>query len=269
MGALYTDGQAKTRALLTYDDDALAACYTSRMSAAQGIRQRVRAELTREIKDAALRQVREYGAPALSLRAVARELGMASSAIYRYFPSRDDLLTALIVDAYEALGAAAEAADAAIPSDCFAERWMSVCRSVRAWANDHPHEYALIYGSPVPGYQAPEERTVGPATRMAAVLARLMNDAARVGALRITPGGPPLPQSVAENTSRLRQLLMNDVPEDAVARGLMAWTYLLGAVTAELFGHWKDTVGDYAEFFDYSVEWMRYLVGLPQAREFP
>ena len=80
---------------------------------APGVRARVRAELTREIAEVARRHLASDGAAALSLRAVARELGMASSAVYRYFPSRDDLLTALIVDAYDAMGEAAEVADAA------------------------------------------------------------------------------------------------------------------------------------------------------------
>src|SRR5215467_13783584 len=132
-------------------------------NASQTARQRARAELTREIKEAARRQLAETGAPQLSLRAVARELGMVSSALYRYFPSRDDLLTALIIDGYEALGAAVEEAEAAcVPSD-LAGRYRATCRAVRAWALVHPHEYALLYGSPVPGYRAPEE-TIGPAS---------------------------------------------------------------------------------------------------------
>src|SRR6516225_9412288 len=104
------------------------------MNAPMSARARVRAELTREIKDAARRQLAEEGAAALSLRAVARELGMVSSALYRYFPSRDELLTTLIVDAYDALGSAAEAADADCPRDRFAGRWLAVCRAVRRWA---------------------------------------------------------------------------------------------------------------------------------------
>src|SRR4051812_40311512 len=136
------------------------------MSTAQGARARARIEVTAAIKDEARKQLAEDGATKLSLRAVARELGMVSSALYRYFPSRDDLLTALIVDAYDAVGEAAEHAlakqrKAASP----AARWIAVCRAVRAWALAHPHEYALIYGSPVPGYTAPEA-TIGPAARV-------------------------------------------------------------------------------------------------------
>lgn len=221
--------------------------------------------MTREIKEAARRQLTTEGAAALSLRAVARELGMASSALYRYFPSRDELLTALIVDAYNALGEAAEAADAVCPRDRFAHRWLTTCRTVRSWGIEHPHEYALIYGSPVPGYHAPEERTIPPATRVAAVLGRLLNDAASAGALR-SPSPmpcPPLPASTSAAAARLREVLAMEIPDDAVGRALLSWTYLFGAVTFELFGHWKNTVGDYAEFFDYTVDCMRQLVGLP------
>src|SRR5919206_353118 len=148
-------------------------------------RERVRAELTAEITEAARRQLAEVGAAALSLRAVARELGMASSALYRYFPSRDELLTRLIIDGYDALGEAAEQADdgSAPPAD----RWLAVCRAVRAWARAHPQEYALLYGSPVPGYRAPQD-TVPAAARVGLLLGRVLGDAARAGLLPETAG---------------------------------------------------------------------------------
>ena len=113
---------------------------TAQASASQTARQRVRAELTREIKHEARRQLASHGAEGLSLRAVARELGMVSSALYRYFPSRDDLLTALIVDGYNAIGEVAERADAACPAGEHAGRWLAVCRAIRDWALAHPHE---------------------------------------------------------------------------------------------------------------------------------
>src|SRR5580693_5245314 len=131
-------------------------------------RERARAELTREIKDEARRQLATAGADGLSLRAVARSLGMVSSALYRYFPSRDDLLTALITDAYNSMGAAVEQAIADVDAGSGGGargQWTGACRRVRGWAREHPHEYALIYGSPVPGYRAPET-TIGPAARV-------------------------------------------------------------------------------------------------------
>jgi AcrR family transcriptional regulator len=122
------------------------------MNAGRTARERVRAELIREITEIARRQLATEGAAGLSLRAVAREMGMVSSAIYRYFPSRDDLLTALIIDGYNAVGTAVEKADAAWPAEDYAGRWLAACRAVREWALAHPHEYALVYGSPVPAY---------------------------------------------------------------------------------------------------------------------
>src|SRR5579885_2276359 len=132
---------------------------------AGSIRARVRAEMIDEIKTIARRRLAEEGTN-VSLRAIARDLGMVSSALYRYFPSRDDLLTALIVDAYNSLGEAAEKADAGVADrKDIAGRWLAVARAVREWALHRPHEYALIYGTPVPGYAAPPD-TVPPATRV-------------------------------------------------------------------------------------------------------
>ncbi|OEV23769.1 TetR family transcriptional regulator, partial [Streptomyces nanshensis] len=156
------------------------------MSRMQGARQRARGEITEAIKEEARRQLAEQGASRLSLRAVARELGVASSALYRYFPSRDELLTALIMDAYDALGAAAEEAlaEAESAGDSHLVRWRAVCRAVRGWSLAHPHEYALLYGSPVPGYAAPSA-TIRPASRAALALLTVLSDAYAVGALRV------------------------------------------------------------------------------------
>src|SRR5271170_7497326 len=124
---------------------------TATQNAPRTARERARAELTREIKEGARRQLAATGADGISLRAVAREVGMVSSAVYRYFPSRDDLLTALIVDAYDAVGDAAEQALSSRKRSGVVSRWLSVSKAIRTWALANPHEYALIYGSPVPG----------------------------------------------------------------------------------------------------------------------
>ena len=156
----------------------------STSSPAQGVRARVRAEMRASILDTARRHLAQEGASGLSLRAVARELGMASSAVYRYFPNRDALLTALIIDAYDSLGAAVEAAEATVPRADLLGRWVQIARSVRGWALEHPTLYALVYGSPVPGYAAPQD-TVGPATRVSRLLTTLLLDTMRAHG----PGG--------------------------------------------------------------------------------
>lgn len=97
------------------------------------------------------------GAAALSLRAVARDLGVVSSAVYRYVASRDELLTLLVVDAFTELADEVDAAVAGERDTSALRRFETIARAVRAWALREPSRYALLYGSPVPGYHAPAE----------------------------------------------------------------------------------------------------------------
>jgi AcrR family transcriptional regulator len=230
------------------------------MSASRTARERVRAELTREITEIARKQLATSGAPGLSLRAVAREMGMVSSAIYRYFPSRDDLLTALIIDGYNAIGEAVEKADAACARDDYTGRWLAVCRAVRGWALAHPHEYALLFGSPVPGYQAPQD-TIDPAMRDAAVYGRILVEAHAAGALRPPDDHPP-PESFAADAERMRALIMPDLPEEVIAKALYAWVTLFGMVSFELFGQFNNVITDRDAFFDHAMTWQARLLGL-------
>ena len=234
------------------------------MNASLTARARARAELTREIKEEARRQVAAEGAQRLSLRAVARELGMVSSAVYRYFPSRDSLLTALIIDAYDALGAAVESADSGQPRSDLRGRWRAICHSVRDWAVARPHEYALIYGSPVPGYQAPEE-TAPPASRVALALVAIIHDAAEAGGLRgpfVVDMSPKLSRSAAAEAARLEAIGFNGVADDAIIRSVAAWMQLFGAVNFEVFGRLGDIVEDVEAVFDQSVRDMSAFVGI-------
>ena len=237
---------------------------TATTSASRTARERARAELTREIKQEARRQLAAHGAQGLSLGAVARELGLVSSALYRYFPSRDELLTALIIDAYDALGDAAEAADAGRPAADIRGRWAATCHAVRNWALAHPHEYALIYGSPVPGYQAPQA-TVVPAARIARVAGGLVADAWREA--RVAGGGAapltPLPPELAEQAAVVADAIAPGVPGAVIARLLIAWTQLFGMISFELFGQFVGSADPADAFFGYAVEQMADFIGLP------
>ena len=231
------------------------------MSAA-GTRARVRAELTREITDVARRHLASGGTAALSLRAVARELGMASSAVYRYFPSRDDLLTALIVDAYDALGDAAERADAGVPPQDLRARWQATCSATRTWALAHPHEYALIYGSPVPGYSAPQT-TIGPATRVGGILCRIVAEAVRAGAADPARDATGADAALAPGVVSLIGLDGGDGTSSLAARAILVWTALFGLISFELFGHTNNVVEDHEGFFTDATDRMATLLGLP------
>ena len=206
-------------------------------------RERARAEITRGILDVARRYLATEGASALSLRAIARDLGMASSALYRYVASRDELLTRLIIDAYESLGASVEASEAPLDRDDLVGRFSVLCESVRAWALANPNEYALIYGSPVPGYVAPTE-TVAPASRVSLLLVQILVDA--IAARRVAPavreGTVPLP--VRSALDPVRSDLPGEVPDTVIQAGLMVWTALFGAVSFELFGQLHNVVGE-------------------------
>ncbi|MDF0532154.1 TetR/AcrR family transcriptional regulator [Tsukamurella sp. 8F] len=225
------------------------------MNAPRTARERARAELTSEITAAARRQLAEVGAAQLSLRAVARELGMASSAVYRYFSSRDELLTTLITDAYDAVGEALERADgdALARGGTLRERWRAAAHALRGWARAHPHEYALIHGSPVPGYAAPQE-TIAAASRAYAVLAGIAAEA--------PPGSGDLSETLAAQVHTIAEAIAPAADPRALARGLVAWTQLYGMVSFELFGQFANSVDPADEFFAYAVETTGDLMGL-------
>lgn len=225
-------------------------------------RERARAELTLEIKEAARRQIAEVGASALSLRAVSRELGMVSSALYRYFPSRDALLTALIVDAFDAVGGVAEAVERELPaSHGFPARWVALGAAVRAWAVERPHDYALVYGSPVPGYEAPTD-TVDPAARVSLVALRVVADGVAAGEIDPTAGGS-MPRVTHGELARLRDAVGLDLPDEVLARTLLAWSAVLGAVSYELFGHLVGIVEDHEAYSHHQLERTARLVARP------
>lgn len=216
-----------------------------------GVRERVRAELTAEIKALARQQVATNGAPSLSLRAIARDLGMVSSAIYRYFPSRDDLLTALIIDSYNELGAAAEAADAAGDRDDVAGRWRRVSDAAFAWARANPAEYSLIFGTPVPGYAAPTD-TIGPATRFTLVLVGLMNHASSLGARPVVTVEPG--PTVQADLRRVRDQLGIDIDDSTFLAGMQVWMGLFGTISFILFGQLNNVITDIDEYFAVVAE---------------
>ena len=212
------------------------------------------------IKATSRRLLAEKGAPTLSLREVAREMGLVSSAIYRYFATRDDLLTALIVDAYNDLGDFAERAQRRSKSRDAREQLHAVASAIRTWAKRNPNEYALLYGSPVPGYEAPQD-TVAAAARVALALCAVV-----VNAWQKVPPGK---STAAHATSR--SVLepgvdesMPGVPENVQVLALMMWSQIFGCISFELFGHYKGSVRHANRFFNIVVDEVANLV-LPSA----
>ncbi|MGI3785019.1 MAG: TetR/AcrR family transcriptional regulator [Janthinobacterium lividum] len=222
---------------------------TTTATASTSARALARDHLTRSILSSARSQLGTVGAASLSVRAVARDVGLASSAVYRYFASRDDLLTALLVECFDEHGAAVEGAEAVVDRADLAGRWSAVAHAFRRWAVEHPWDYALLYGSPVPGYVAPQQ-TIGPATRVTRVLIGLLTDATGRAARPSAPAaggtGPAFHTAVAG----MRAFAGVDLTDDVVLAGLAAWSGLVGGVTLELFGHLENVVGDREVWFD-------------------
>jgi AcrR family transcriptional regulator len=217
-------------------------------------RERVRQATVDEIKAVARAQMAAEGTAGVSLRAIAREMGMTAPALYRYFASRDDLVTALVVDAYDALADAMEAAvDAAGPGR-HAERVRAAFGAFRDWGLAHPTEFALIFGSPIPGYVAPEStRPAG--VRHTDLLSRLLADAWADGALdpaRIDLETPPALARQVEAFQRRRG--GPALPAPVLAFGLSAWARLHGLVTLEVFGHLAPAIGDGAALFEQELD---------------
>jgi AcrR family transcriptional regulator len=217
-----------------------------------GVRADRRTETTTLILEVAREHLAREGAAALSLRAVARDVGLAVSALYRYFPSRDDLLTALITEAYDDCASAVEdSMRRARHSRRTA--WTAAGHAYRTWAWANPSRFLLIFGTPVPGYVAPVEPTVTAGTRIPRLLAELLVglDVPRVRMPAVTRRG----------LRGLAEALGADVSPDALAAGITAWDSVHGHVMSELSGQLGPLNGD-PGLFDVVVREQASRLGL-------
>lgn len=209
-----------------------------------------RHESTREeIKQVARQQIAAQGAAALSLRAIARAMGMTAPALYRYFASRDDLVTALIVDAYTALGDAMAAARAAEGAGAHARRVLAMGMAYRAWAIAHPQDYALIFGTPIPGYEAPAAVTMPAAKRSMDLFVETLAEAWAAGALAPTPPYAAPPADVRALLARWRDSYGYTAPTPVLHLALVGWSRMHGLVLLEIFDHLAPFWGDPAHLF--------------------
>ena len=202
------------------------------------------------------------GAAALSLRAVARDLGVVSSAVYRYVASRDELLTLLVVDGFDELGDAVDAALVRVDPSEHAGRLVAIGRAVRAWALAEPATYTLLFGSPVPGYKAPAERTTEPGTRVIRRLVEVWEDAWVAGSLKLHDE-PIGPRRLSRDLARVRREMDLTAPDVVMARGMLVWAALFGCVSFEVFGQYgPDTFSDPKDIFEHHLRVLVQTVGI-------
>ncbi|MFK0119526.1 TetR/AcrR family transcriptional regulator [Streptomyces sp. NPDC090994] len=218
-------------------------------------RERYRTQLRAEIKERAWEQIAAAGAPGLSLNAIAKQMGMSGPALYRYFAGRDELITELIRDAYRSLADAVRSAAAAPGSDLAV-----LGHALRAWALDDPQRYFLVYGTPVPGYHAPDDITAIAAEIMASLLdaAQRMTGTAVGTPADGRPGPGSGPGSDTGPDARLEAHLAehrqwaadHPAPPAALRRALVFWTRLHGLLSLELAGHFTGMGFDPAELYE-------------------
>ncbi|GHE81242.1 MULTISPECIES: TetR/AcrR family transcriptional regulator [Streptomyces] len=202
-------------------------------------RERYRAQVRAEIKDHARRQIATAGAPGLSLNAIAKRMGMSGPALYRYYAGRDELLTDLVRDAYRSLAEDFRAASAPAPDA------RALAHALRAWALADPQRYFLTFGTPVPGYEAPEDTTV-----LAREVMTLMLDACAALPPAGSPGGP-----FAAHLEEHREWTGgHPAPPAVLHRALTLWTRLHGALSLELAGHFAGMGFDPALLYEAELD---------------
>ena len=213
-------------------------------------RDRLRAETSAQIKTIALKLMAAGGPGAISLRAIAREMGMTAGAIYSYFPTRDDLVTTLVGDLYTAVVEAAESARDAVPDSNPGDRIMAWAQAVREWALANPEGFRLIYGDPVPGYRPPDDSPGKDAeVRACTGLVGLVAGAwPAVGPLQTdnreydwADFDPALVTHVRED--------FPDLPPAALALTLRVWGRMHGLMALEIYGHLRSLIHNPASVY--------------------
>ncbi len=217
-----------------------------------GVRARRRAEVERRIVEVGRAHLARHGAAGLTVRGVARDLQMAPSALFRYVDGLEDLLTTLIVTCYEELGDRVLAADAATDQHDAHARWWSLARTCRAWALEHPHDWALLYGSPVPTYDAPPEVTTPAGTKVTDLLLRIGHEAADDAWTEPVLEGQEQRADAAVGPL-VAEGLAGPLSPVQLLQGMTAWTLLVGAVSAEVFEIFGADNGDPEARFEHAA----------------
>jgi AcrR family transcriptional regulator len=207
------------------------------------MRERYRAQVRAEVKQAALRQLAESGPAGLSVSAIGKELGVSGPALYRYFAGRDELLTELVIDAYDDLADALSAAARNAASQEPRARLEALARGYRSWALAQPHRYRLLFGPPLPGYDAHAQRLVAASQAAMNLL---------LGTLRELGNHTPAPpsQPLASQLTAWAQAHAFDVDPAVALRAILIWTRLHGLVSLEIAGNFASMGIDPHQVFE-------------------
>jgi AcrR family transcriptional regulator len=231
-------------------------------------RDRVRAATTAEIKQTARRILVAEGPDAVSLRAIAREMGMTAPALYRYFGSHEELVKHVIADIFTELASgirgAIAAADAGSGGDMTA-KVLAACWEFRRWSLSHPREFGLIFGTPLPGLHVEQDEiTAEGGGRFGNTFFTLMIELYRKQPFPVPPDNKIDP-GLAEQLERYREglgELAAGLPIGLLLVFLRCWVRLYGIVSLEVFGHLGFALDDAEPMFELMLAEMAPMVGL-------
>jgi AcrR family transcriptional regulator len=207
------------------------------------MRERYRAQVRAEVKEAALRQLAESGPAGLSIAAIGKQLGVSGPALYRYFASRDELLTELVIDAYDGLADALRAATRDAASQQPRARLEALARGYRSWALAQPHRYRLLFGPPLPGYDAHAQRLVAASEASMNLLLDVLRE---LGDRAPAPAIQPLTAQLAA----WAQTHAFDADPAVALRAILIWSRLHGLVSLEIAGNFTSMGIDPGQLFE-------------------
>ncbi|MCX7791856.1 MAG: TetR/AcrR family transcriptional regulator [Chloroflexaceae bacterium] len=216
------------------------------------------------ILEAAWRQIAQLGAPALSLRGIARALGITAPAIYHYYPDRDALVTALIVEAYTSFGDAQLAARDSVPPDDLEGRLDAIGWAYRRWAHTYPERYQLIFGTPIPGYVMPLEQVFPAAARALSALVSVVDALREAGRLNAPDFPPPHPDFVP--AFERWQQFGGEYHPLSISVAILIWARVHGVVSLEIGRHIPAFGPDGAGLYEYEMRSLSQQFILPSER---
>lgn len=234
------------------------------MTTAPSRRERLRTATLSEIKSVARQLLINEGAGGISLRAIAREMGMTAPALYRYYPNLEELVGDLCADLYNEASDAIERVRDALPADDPGARLLAVCREFRRWSVDHPAEFGLMFGSPIPGIGEEEHEDSGKheaGTRFAGIFLGLFVEIWRRAPFEI-PADEDLPPRLIEQLAAYASATGLTLPAGAGQLFLSCWIRLYGLVAMEVFGHLHFALEDVEPMFEAELASAARLLGI-------
>ncbi|HEU0295168.1 MAG TPA: TetR/AcrR family transcriptional regulator [Anaerolineales bacterium] len=208
--------------------------------------------LQEAIKETAWKQIAEFGAPALSLRAIARELKITAPAIYNYFHDRDALVTALIIDAYKSFGDSQLEARDAVPAENIEGKMMAIGLAYRSWAHTYPQRYQLIFGTPIPGYEAPLMEVLPSSARSISALVSVVEQLRTSGRLNVKS----FPQVKPEYkiSFEMWKTYGGDADLLSLSVAMIIWSHVHGIVSLEIAGNLPPFGASGDELYMYEMD---------------